>query len=412
MKKFTVIFILIISLFQFSVFSYAVAVIDGGMPSITVLPFVTKTDSSYIIDFPVNKSDFSSADLDFWNDFKDALSGKSSNIAVMIYSRFLEKMCFVVLEPKSYHFTYSGSTYSRTYIVPDSGKTIRSMSVNVSTGSIVQSVTNANILMHDPNNSKVSASGGTFVFFGGENLKNNPSSSTYSDRVVYYTYKDLPPKFSGDLSDLELDLFYILKIDYLYSDGTQAFETYTNAFSEGDSFSIPSPTLGGFKPSINTISGQMGNTDLLYTVTYTPINHSVTVNYQYENGSKALESYSGTFSEGQPYSIPTPAIKGYTPSLNIISGEMGTSDLSYTVIFTKAKEPDPPPSSSGNSSSENSGSSSSANGGYVVWNPSFMAKGFQNVSNMIGIAFNTFIWLFLGITGIFIIIKLVRYLFK
>ncbi len=125
-----------------------------------------------------------------------------------------------------------------------------------------------------------------------------------------------------------------------------------------------------------------------------------------------LAPYSGMFSEGQPYSIPTPAIKGYTPSLNIISGEMGTSDLSYTVIFTKVKEPDPPPSSSGNSSSESSDSSSSANGGYVVWNPSFMAKGFQNVSNMIGIAFNTFIWLFLGIMGLLIIIKLVRHLFK
>lgn len=411
MKKFMVVFILIISLFQFSVFSYA-EVHNGNVPGISALPFVSKSDSFWIIDFPVNKSDFSSADLEFWNDFKDALSGKSSNIAVMIYCRTTEFMDFVLIEPKSYYFTYDGSLYSRVSVRPLSGKTVKSICVNVNTGSIVRHVVDSAVVVHDPNGSKVSSLGGTFVFFGGENLKNNASSSSYVNYLRYYTYSDFPPKFSGGLSDLEPDLFYTLKIDYLYSDGTQAFETYTNTFSEGDSFSITSPTLGGFKPSLNTISGQMGNADLSYTVTYTPINHSVTVNYQYENGSQALESYSGTFSEGQPYSIPTPAIKGYTPSLNIISGEMGTSDLSYTIIFTKVKEPDPPPSSSGNSSSESSDSSSSANGGYVVWNPSFMAKGFQNVSNMIGIAFNTFIWLFLGITGIFIIIKLVRYLFK
>lgn len=385
MKKLFILLIILLALLGFSIQLFAYTTIQPSS-----LSFLSEQGDSYVLNTTLKVSSLNSDELELWKKFIDIYTGKSDGHYIIFSSDTGIAFLFMSSDTIFYN-----STSSYAIVEVPSGCYRCQINFNLSSGV---------------------CTGVHFIngFHKGQFASNPIIKTSYSSiptkvsRVVDLQGKTLHIK--DDLGSFNVQ--HNLTIHYQYSNGTQAFETYTNTFLEGDSFSIPSPTLGGFKPSINTISGQMGNTDLLYTVTYTPINHSVTVNYQYENGSKALESYSGTFSEGQPYSIPTPAIKGYTPSLNIISGEMGTSDLSYTVIFTKAKEPDPPPSSSGNSSSENSGSSSSANGGYVVWNPSFMAKGFQNVSNMIGIAFNTFIWLFLGITGIFIIIKLVRHLFK
>ncbi len=403
MKKFSIIFVmLMICFFGFSTMSLAAIVKSPNDLS----DILSQKDDHYTLKYVVPASTFPERALSFWKKWVNAFNGDDPSSIAMLLLQNDRTLSFFVIDSDYKFIEYSdgsGKIYPASSSTPffgvrltlSSDRLTYSTTVGISSAGSMDNIITSNI----PN--RISG----IVISG-----HNKLSGNFPANFCYVDFGDKSFKISDDLGSFNVQ--HNLTINYQYANGTQAFETYTNTFSEGDSFSIPSPTLGGFKPSINTISGQMGNTDLLYTVTYTPINHSVTVNYQYENGSKALESYSGTFSEGQPYSIPTPAIKGYTPSLNIISGEMGTSDLSYTVIFTKAKEPDPPPSSSGNSSSENSGSSSSANGGYVVWNPSFMAKGFQNVSNMIGIAFNTFIWLFLGITGIFIIIKLVRHLFK
>lgn len=385
MKKIFMLLIIVSALLGLSIPSFAYTTIQPSS-----LSFLSERGNSYVLNTKLQVSSLSSDDLEHWKNFINIYTGKTDGHYIISSTDTAITFLFM-----SSNTTFYNSNSSYAIVDVPSGGYRCQISFNLSSG----------------------------LFSGSQFINGFHKGQFPSCTIIKTSYSSLPTKVSRVVDFNEKDLHinddlgsfnvqHNLTINYQYSNGTQAFETYTNTFSEGDSFSIPSPTLGGFKPSINIISGQMGNTDLSYTVTYTPINHSVTVNYQYENGSQALAPYSGTFSEGQPYSIPTPAIKGYTPSLNIISGEMGTSDLSYTVIFTKVKEPDPPLSSSGNSSSENSGSSSSANGGYVVWNPSFMAKGFQNVSNMIGIAFNTFIWLFLGITGIFIIIKLVRHLFK
>lgn len=400
MKKFSIIFVmLIICFFGFSTMSLASIVKSPNDLS----DILSEKDGYYTLKYVVPASKFPELALSNWKKWVNAFNGDDPSLIAMLLLQGDRTLSFFVIDSDYKFIEYSsgdGKIYPASSSTPFRGVrlTLSSNGLNYTTTVGISSAGSMDniITSNVPNRtSGIVVSG------------HNKLSGNFPANFCYVDFGDKPFKMSDDLGSFNVQ--HNLTINYQYANGIQAFETYTNTFSEGDSFSISSPSLGGFKPSLNTISGQMGNTDLSYTVTYTPITHSVTVHYQYENGSKALEAYSGTFSEGQPYSILTPSIEGYIPSLNIISGEMGTSDLSYTVIFTEVKEPDPPPSSSGNSSSESSGSS---NGGYVVWNPSFMVKGFQNVSNMIGIAFNTFIWLFLGIMGIFIIIKLIRYLFK
>lgn len=72
--------------------------------------------------------------------------------------------------------------------------------------------------------------------------------------------------------------------------------------------------------------------------------HSLTIYYQYEDGSQALEAYYGAYTEGQSFQVFTPLIEGYAPSNPNVTGIMGDANLTYTVIFKPTKE-------SGNSSS-------------------------------------------------------------
>lgn len=59
----------------------------------------------------------------------------------------------------------------------------------------------------------------------------------------------------------------------------------------------------------------------------------------------------------------------------------------------------------GESGGESSGS------GYVVWDPNMVARGLDNMSHSVGAAFNVGIWVFLGITGLYAMISIIRSLF-
>lgn len=54
---------------------------------------------------------------------------------------------------------------------------------------------------------------------------------------------------------------------------------------------------------------------------------------------------------------------------------------------------------------------STSEGGYVVWDPNLMARGLEEMKDSVGIAFNVGIWVFLGITGLYAMISIIRSLF-
>ena len=67
--------------------------------------------------------------------------------------------------------------------------------------------------------------------------------------------------------------------------------------------------------------------------------YNLTVNYVYSDGSKVTEPYSGKFQQGDSFRVESPVLNGYTASANVISGVMGTKDLTYTVTYTKNTTP-------------------------------------------------------------------------
>ncbi|MCQ2520377.1 MAG: InlB B-repeat-containing protein [Lachnospiraceae bacterium] len=61
---------------------------------------------------------------------------------------------------------------------------------------------------------------------------------------------------------------------------------------------------------------------------------NVTVNYKYEDGSKAAESVSGKYFTGEEYSFTSPSIEGYLPDLAAPKGTMADENVTITVTYT------------------------------------------------------------------------------
>lgn len=71
-----------------------------------------------------------------------------------------------------------------------------------------------------------------------------------------------------------------------------------------------------------------------------PVYHSLTVCYLFEDGTDAAPAYLGSCIEGEPYSVASPEIEGYTADITVVSGIMGEEDLLIVVTYT-ADEPQP-----------------------------------------------------------------------
>lgn len=80
-----------------------------------------------------------------------------------------------------------------------------------------------------------------------------------------------------------------------------------------------------------------GDGTLVYNQDFTnpsTVKHSVTVHYTYEDGTTAAESVTKAVYENGFYNISSPAIAGYAPSLDVVSGKMGTEDVVTTVVYS------------------------------------------------------------------------------
>ena len=134
---------------------------------------------------------------------------------------------------------------------------------------------------------------------------------------------------------------HTLTIQYQYEDGSQAAEPAIRSLAAGDSYEVVSPVLSGYAADKPTVSGTMPDNDLTITVTYTaipptPAEHTLTIQYQYEDGSQAAEPAIRSLAAGDSYEVVSPVLSDYTADKPTVSGTMPDSDLTITVIYTKS----------------------------------------------------------------------------
>lgn len=64
--------------------------------------------------------------------------------------------------------------------------------------------------------------------------------------------------------------------------------------------------------------------------------HTLTINYVYANGTTAHEPYTAEIAEGEPYTVASPAIDGYTPTPETVQGVMGQENVTAVVTYNEA----------------------------------------------------------------------------
>ena len=68
----------------------------------------------------------------------------------------------------------------------------------------------------------------------------------------------------------EYQTIYRLTIYYIYLDGSTAAPTYTEQLDAGTAYSVPSPEIPGYTPTMELVEGVMPARDVEYTVIYIP----------------------------------------------------------------------------------------------------------------------------------------------
>ena len=126
-----------------------------------------------------------------------------------------------------------------------------------------------------------------------------------------------------------------LTVKYQYEDKTKASESVVQSLVKDDSYYVTSPEIAGFTPNFAVVSGSMPDEDLTIVVTYKKdvVPRTLTIIYQYENGSLAAEGVMQSLAANTSFNIPSPEIEGFTPDLEAVFGTMPDEDITVTVTY-------------------------------------------------------------------------------
>lgn len=134
--------------------------------------------------------------------------------------------------------------------------------------------------------------------------------------------------------------YHTLTINYNVPKGYEKPESFTKQVRIGDEYVRRSPKIEGLEAKPFTVYGKMGNEDITVEVNYTNLPamllpYTLTINYTVPNEFAAYKpkSYTGKYSEGQWYSIPTPAIEGLVPAMDKVEGRMSGEDATFEVTY-------------------------------------------------------------------------------
>lgn len=137
-----------------------------------------------------------------------------------------------------------------------------------------------------------------------------------------------------DYSDYPSVSNYKLTVNYLYFEDKPAAESVTRILESGAKYSIPSPEVPGYTPSIPIVTGTMPDEDLTIDVYYSKTFHSLTVKYQYADGSTVSPDVVFQYPPGFVYDVPSPEVEGYQADKLSVSGTMGNEPLEVVVTYS------------------------------------------------------------------------------
>lgn len=177
------------------------------------------------------------------------------------------------------------------------------------------------------------------------------SGVTYDQTTISYDNPTTPtepdPIPPVDPDPEEPEKTYSVYVEYVYSDGSQALETRSLVDQPTNTdYTFITPEIPGFVPDQNMVTGTLTTEDKYHKVIYYPKEeetfYTVTIDYVYEDGDQAYESFNGTYKPNTPFSVDSPKIPGFAPNKNVIEDTVTDKNLHYTVVYRKDDTPTTP----------------------------------------------------------------------
>jgi len=166
-----------------------------------------------------------------------------------------------------------------------------------------------------------------------------PVHTADGDEIVYTVVEDAVTGYDTVYAEEGHDITnslqsYTLTIRYWYNrvDGREAAPTVTRTCYYGESYDVASPRIKGYRPDAENVAGVITG-DVVYDVIYTARSYDLTVYYVYQDGTTAAPVYTDTLKYREEYSVASPELEGYVPSIAVVAGEMPARDVEVTVIY-------------------------------------------------------------------------------
>ena len=145
----------------------------------------------------------------------------------------------------------------------------------------------------------------------------------------------------GTVPETELVLEVVYKpapykviITYVMADGSEAPEREAIPVMFGEAYSITIDDIpAGYTPDVPVVSGTMGSEDKNVTVTFTPINYTLTIRYRMSDGTNAPDTDTYTVAYNSGYNIVIEELRGYTADKSTVSGVMSNNDTEVIVTY-------------------------------------------------------------------------------
>ena len=124
-----------------------------------------------------------------------------------------------------------------------------------------------------------------------------------------------------------------LTITYVNDKG-ETLKVFTREYAFGESYSVASGAITGYRPDIASVTGTMGEEDIAVTVTYWPSSNTLTVRYvSITDGRQVADPVVMQLKKGDKYTVFTPAVSGYTALTSEVSGVMPDTNRQVTVFM-------------------------------------------------------------------------------
>jgi hypothetical protein len=155
--------------------------------------------------------------------------------------------------------------------------------------------------------------------------------TTVVGHEIYNVHRNEDPDADPEL--------YTLTVRY-WADGQKAFPDFRGTYEFGAMYDVVSPEKPGYTVDLEVAAGIIVE-DTVIDVYYTPRPVTLTIYYQYMDGSIAADTYFATLMPGDPYDVVSPVIEDFTATQLRVEGIMPNRNTEFVVWYLPETEPDP-----------------------------------------------------------------------